>query len=510
MRGDDVLMPKRNLITVLIVVLMLMFCHAAAELIGFEPLPEQLQVLREAGRETENLLAADAYWNGDQPEAAVFLVQAGDSAQLTVLEAEADGSWRITGQNDTIPASVITSASLDFLDTTNLRSSKDRFVLTMSRYIPAKSMEERNLHQAYRSLEFQRASDGGWLLCQACEIPFESAEEGRCPYHLLAFTDGSWIYRFYEEIMDETGWPVDRSEMILQKTVPAEEMVPYTELSQFDYPAFLAFLRALAPAEYEHAPMRGNAALTPSVFPTSAPEQVPDYVYYNPLGGQYYHADPECPSVSPKYLPLVPIPFDEINSGAYKSLWPCPRCGAPKRPSPDTVTTDAPSETKAEESILRAVVPGYGDTGLTSVWILMNNAERQAFILESFPPFCYMDPNLDGDAIRIKYYPEMTENRETQEPYGESWLMTFEYTEGTWHLTSMTNGRDWTARASHGVCTFDDYHDHSGTWQWSADFETRLTDFDYAGVARLIDMYHAAMPDRPSLHGDEPGKHTDP
>ena len=111
MRGDDVLMPKRNLITVLIVVLMLVFCHAAAELIGFEPLPEQLQVLREAGRETENLLAADAYWNGDQPEAAVFLVQAGDSAQLTVLETEADGSWRITGQNDTIPASVILHTS---------------------------------------------------------------------------------------------------------------------------------------------------------------------------------------------------------------------------------------------------------------------------------------------------------------------------------------------------------------------------------------------------------------
>ena len=56
-------------------------------------------------------------------------------------------------------------------------------------------------------------------------------------------------------------------------------------------------------------------------------------VFYNPDGGRFYHVDPECPSVDPYYLPLVPVHFDEIGSPACDHLQPCPLCGSPERPS---------------------------------------------------------------------------------------------------------------------------------------------------------------------------------
>ena len=56
------------------------------------------------------------------------------------------------------------------------------------------------------------------------------------------------------------------------------------------------------------------------------------YVYYNPDGGIYYHADAYCPSVNKKYTPLTPIPFEKINTQAYANLMRCRKCNAPERP----------------------------------------------------------------------------------------------------------------------------------------------------------------------------------
>ena len=502
---------KRFMIVALIAALLIASSCASAEDEAVLPLPELMQALRDAGRETEPVLACDVDWDGDTPEAALFLIQAGDTVQLTVLEAGEDGAWHITGRNDTIPASMIASPSPELTDGTFpvlIAVVKDRIRLELHKYIPSYTLGEPNAEQYYLSLDFQKTPEGDWALYCVCDVPFEDAKEGRCPYHLLGFIDGGWEYMFYEEIMDDVGW-WDRSEMILRKTIPAEEMSPYTEMSKLDVPALLVFLRKLAPEEYEHAPRHSDIATVP---PTAAPASVSDVpvgkgqdtVYYNPMGGRYYHADSECSSVAPAYRPLTPIPADELSSEKFRILQPCPHCAMPDSPSPSPAPTDAPSGTNAGKSILKAAAPGYGDRGLTSLWILMDTPERQAYILESFPPYCYMDPDHDGDVIRIFWYPEMNDRQETpREPYGERWSLTFEFTDNTWQLTDVTNGRDWTARAEQYTYTFDDYHDPGGAWQWSADFETRLTEFDYTGLKNLVDMYNAAMPDRPSLREND-------
>ena len=51
-------------------------------------------------------------------------------------------------------------------------------------------------------------------------------------------------------------------------------------------------------------------------------------LYYNPNGGSYYHADPECESVRKEYLPLAGS-FLYSELGEHKNLQPCLKCGAP-------------------------------------------------------------------------------------------------------------------------------------------------------------------------------------
>ena len=484
---------KRFLFAILITALLLVSCHASAESAEYETWPKLIQALQDAGRETGNILASEAY-PMDKPETAVFLVQAGDTAQLTVLESE-NGAWRITAQNDTIPVSIITDAKLTITSQTDPGGGWIK--LELEKYIPSNIAGVPSTVISYFSLDFQQSQTGEWVLFMVCDVPFDQAWEGRCPYHLLCCSDGIWEYRFYEEITDGNGW-WERSEIILRKPIPAEEMPPSLELSRFDYPSFLPFLRSMAPEEYEHAPTVPPLA-APAPDPDAPAEKSPGNVYYNPYGGRYFHVNPECSSVSPKYFPLTAIAMDDISSDKL-NLLPCPYCTLQDRVTPSPVPIMVPSGTNVGESILKAAAPAYGDNGLTTLMILMNTPERQAFILESFPPYCYLDADYDGNVLRILWYPEMNDKQETpQEPYGERWSMTFEFIENTWQLTSATNGRDWMARAEQNVYTFDDYNDHGGAWLWSAAFETRLTEFDYAGLEDLVELYNEAMPDRPSL-----------
>jgi len=55
-------------------------------------------------------------------------------------------------------------------------------------------------------------------------------------------------------------------------------------------------------------------------------------LYYNPNGGKYYHADPECEAVNEKYLPMATFTYGEINDAPYSALTPCLKCNAPSRP----------------------------------------------------------------------------------------------------------------------------------------------------------------------------------
>ena len=66
--------------------------------------------------------------------------------------------------------------------------------------------------------------------------------------------------------------------------------------------------------------------------PVPEAQETPEFVYYNPNGGRYYHAVDDCPSVSPWYLPMTAISFDDINDAEYARLYRCPFCNAPERP----------------------------------------------------------------------------------------------------------------------------------------------------------------------------------
>ena len=76
----------------------------------------------------------------------------------------------------------------------------------------------------------------------------------------------------------------------------------------------------------------------PNVTPTPAPTETPavysnTVLYYNPKNGEYYHLDPNCKIINPKFLPLAgSFTFSQIDDEPYNKLKPCNVCGAPLRP----------------------------------------------------------------------------------------------------------------------------------------------------------------------------------
>ena len=337
-------MTKRAFLVALIAVLMLTLCSVALADMDFELRPEQKKAMQDAGRETENLLAGKEYWTEDEPEATMILAQAGDIIQLTALERNQDESWRIVGYNDTIPASMITNATISSWTFPSEEEPEHIFfMLQMEKYI---SLTDTTLtdNDAWciflrsDSLEFIWTPGQGFMLCNAQDVPFEDEADGRCPYHLLTMKEEGWIYRFYEMIKSESSPIWHRSDKIVEKGVPDEDMLPYTELSKLDFQALLTFLHSLAPEEYEHKPIQSS-------FPEPEEPEKEDetvYVYYNPQGGRYYHADRLCPSVNSKYWPLSPISFDVICT--HSNLLPCVHCNAPERPVSDAEPTEEPRE----------------------------------------------------------------------------------------------------------------------------------------------------------------------
>ena len=81
--------------------------------------------------------------------------------------------------------------------------------------------------------------------------------------------------------------------------------------------------------EQESTATPTNALATQPVLNTSHPDLL---IYYNPEGGTYYHIDPNCESVNPKYRPLSGvIKWSQIEDDPYDKLEQCKRCGAPLR-----------------------------------------------------------------------------------------------------------------------------------------------------------------------------------
>ena len=81
--------------------------------------------------------------------------------------------------------------------------------------------------------------------------------------------------------------------------------------------------------EQESTATPTNALATQPVLNTSHPDLL---IYYNPEGGTFYHIDPNCESVNPKYRPLSGvIKWSQIEDDPYDKLEQCKRCGAPLR-----------------------------------------------------------------------------------------------------------------------------------------------------------------------------------
>ena len=54
-------------------------------------------------------------------------------------------------------------------------------------------------------------------------------------------------------------------------------------------------------------------------------------VYYNPNGGQNYHASETCQGVKNEYLPLTAFTYGELDTAPYNKLTPCSYCVPPRR-----------------------------------------------------------------------------------------------------------------------------------------------------------------------------------
>lgn len=93
----------------------------------------------------------------------------------------------------------------------------------------------------------------------------------------------------------------------------------------------------------------GKETILQSLAPRMTVTPIPDpstKLYYNANGGKYYHADPNCSAVNPKFLPMASFLYEELDDAPYSSLQPCLKCGAPTQSlgslASDATATPAP------------------------------------------------------------------------------------------------------------------------------------------------------------------------
>ena len=94
------------------------------------------------------------------------------------------------------------------------------------------------------------------------------------------------------------------------------------------------------------APPSGKETIVQSLAPRMTVTPIPDpstKLYYNANGGTYYHIDPNCSAVNPKYLPMASFLYSELDEAPYSSLQPCLKCGAPTQSLKELEATATPT-----------------------------------------------------------------------------------------------------------------------------------------------------------------------
>ena len=86
----------------------------------------------------------------------------------------------------------------------------------------------------------------------------------------------------------------------------------------------------------ENAEEEFPAEATATPESSAGTETAETVLYYQPSGGEYYHADRNCKRVNPTFLPLQgSFLYSELNNEPYRNLKPCEICGAPPAPEAD-------------------------------------------------------------------------------------------------------------------------------------------------------------------------------
>jgi len=79
-------------------------------------------------------------------------------------------------------------------------------------------------------------------------------------------------------------------------------------------------------------------------------------LYYQPAGSVYYHLDPDCLSVNPKFLPLQDsFLYAELDDEPYRALKPCEVCEAPFRAENGPDSRDAAGAAEEDPAVTAAL-----------------------------------------------------------------------------------------------------------------------------------------------------------
>ncbi len=145
------------------------------------------------------------------------------------------------------------------------------------------------------------------------------------------------------------------------------------------------------------------------IIPACIADEIPDEVasllkehcYINPSGGSKLHADQNCQSVNPRYLPLTEIEFNNTLLNQYSI---CPVCTTVEQLQEEPSPLDQATLVMPEEEIYRITVEWEKEYGFSELWDYQVNA---AFSAETgtipYNPYIF-DPSVlpvfpDDDAI---------------------------------------------------------------------------------------------------------------
>lgn len=296
--------------------------------------------LRQGGRFVIGLSVVQMDYTND---VALVIIENDSASQMTILRRIEDGTWQIEACNDTIPFHQFNDNEACWW----LPSDDGYFRLELQQ-----SFDDDFVNKMVH-LGIRQGTDG-WYISGVNLVLFASddgTELEKVPYYYLwedqylsekADGQGDWSFRYYEFVDHGIGLERTR-DPLYTATLSQDETMAHTRLDAFDYPAFLSWLNSLLPDDLPDSftvpgTMSDPADASkpePTAEPADASGKNADAsadsgFFYNPQGGRYYHADPNCASVSEEYLPLMPIPSALLDT-YLRLLSSCPFCIASER-----------------------------------------------------------------------------------------------------------------------------------------------------------------------------------